>query len=521
MSLSNNSIMTLFGLLNTHLYDNFSRFNLQHLTKFNQEFKSEYLSFLNKDSETQFTTFNLEALSSFLFKLFTTRDPYSIGDFAINIITHAKSNSITWFDKNLIDFCSSFTLTQQNQPLTQQNQPLTQQNHPQQQNQPQNSTTPNTNTSTIATNAVDSSTLSSLTESSSINDTITLSKSDLLNLLAEFNKGQAIQLDNFFSKSITREIREQHFSDLKSLTETLVQFSNSKSINEAHTKNDVFPKSLNRDRFPAPFYKNDPQFVFDFNKLILSFQEEIMKFILIHQTKTILETEDLIKSKIDFIEAYDNNIKTKYSVLKDEIIKLHSEPLKISFEKINKLISKKGSQTVSFSNNVSSNSSKKSKNNKKTKKSNNNSLNRTKNLTSSPSSSFSSKTKTFNNHPNNNVQNNKQNIHSRNQVCFQPISNSSFIRTSAPEKRDFVSTYVTPNTRQYRQNKSYSLSNSSNASSFQHMNSYRTHSFSQQQQNQFQYQQQQKNYNLRSAPFNNSIQQSSRVPTHFNGYQSN
>ncbi len=473
---SDTSITTLFGLLNQHLYDNFARCNQQHLSKFNQEFKNEFIKFLNINAdEGCVQTFTTETLPKFLFKLFNTKDPYLIGDFAINIIRHAKSKNILWFDNNLKDFCKNFTLTIHHQ-----------QNIHQQQQQPTDSQSLNNNSTTIITNTISNDTHNDTTTQSTTtvtndssnqpdtmlfnnllpNDQITLSKTELLALLNDFNKTQSIQLNNFFNKSITTEIREQHFNDLKSLTDVLVHFSNAKSINEAHTKNNVFPKSLHLDRFPFPFYNNDPKYVHDYNKLIESFQKEIMNFILIHQTKTILETEDLIKSKLDFIESYDSNIKIKYSILKDEIVKSKSEILQNGFEKINKLIANKD--------NLSNSSSKpkfKHKKSKQNTKSTSKPSSRTQSVSrpSSPSIKQQQQQKNFNtsvanpnsklNKQQNTTDTNTKHFYSHNNRVRFPTNNySNFNQTQSLDNSNISSTYVTPNTRQYR-TKSPNLNN--------------------------------------------------------------
>ena len=91
---------------------------------------------------------------------------------------------------------------------------------------------------------------------------------------------------------------------------------------------------------------------------ILSFQNEIMKFINNHQSNTISETEKLIQEKLSFIEMYDNSIKDKYLILKDELTKRLKPSLEIGMEKLNKLIVENNKPSKTKSKNRSKSNSK-------------------------------------------------------------------------------------------------------------------------------------------------------------------
>ena len=474
---SQNAITTIFGLINIHLYDNFARFNNQSLGKFNNDFKTEILSYINYEQEKnkQHNTFNQIALSDFVYKWFNQFDPNESGDLVLNLIKHSKNNLVPWFNENLKQFCSNFTVTESQYrvqnlningtiitnsetiiPETQQ----TQSNLNSVQNPINNSSSSTVNN------------LQALINTNNSSDSILVSKADLREILNEFSNNQFKTLDSFFTKSISSTTKEEHFNELKSLTETLISFSNAKSINEAHSSANIFPKSVQRDRFPTAFYNKDPKFVNDFEKLILSFQNEIMKFINNHQSNTISETEKLIQEKLSFIEMYDNSIKDKYLILKDELTKRLKPSLEIGMEKLNKLIVENNKPSKTKSKNRSkSNSKPGSRSTSPIIINDNSTLN--KSNSSSTNNNFNRRKSNKNSDSNKTIVNNLNKM--KNNVHFpQKNVDSNFNNNLVLNK---ISSFDTPHIRKYNNNKSVAMNtlnnNLYNSNNNLHSNKYR------------------------------------------------
>jgi hypothetical protein len=491
---SQNAITTIFGVINTHLYDNFQRLNNQSLGKFNNDFQTEVLNYINHEQERNnlHSKFNLVSLSDFVYKLFNQFDPNESGDLQLNLIRHAKNHLVPWFNENLKDFCTNFTVSIQNTRLPNSNSiipnSVTTINETQQ-------VDPNLvqNNSETASSSSSISNIQSLLTTNNNSDSVLVSKADLRELLSEFTNNNNKYLDNFFSKSISTSTKEQHFNELKNLTQTLVHFSNAKSINEAHTSAKVFPKCISKENFPTGLYNDDPQFRYEFEELILSFQNQLMSFTNKHQSKIITETESLIQEKLKFIEIYDNSIKSKYSILKDEVVKKLKPSLEIGMEKVNKIIL-----------NINKSPKPKTK-----KKSNPNSKVGSRSTSPIIINDNNKLNKSNSSNKNNNQNRQKTNVQHAttskpNNVRFTPKTNES------NNNRNQISTFDTPYIRQYNKPNnpnlfSYSNRNNNNNNNNLNNNQYQYNQYHNNQQL-IQREPRQTSYNLRNSTFQHSKQ---------------
>ena len=80
------------------------------------------------------------------------------------------------------------------------------------------------------------------------------------------------------TNTMSISLKNEHFQTFNELIEKQNYLSNSLKINKTYIESKIFQKSIGSDKFPKPWFYNEPLYVDKFNDLITKFQNEIQHF---------------------------------------------------------------------------------------------------------------------------------------------------------------------------------------------------------------------------------------------------
>ena len=320
-------IRDLFNLLASHFHDKFVRLSDQSFTSWKQLYPdfSEFVVF-NDDK-----AFTLKNFSTLIQKILNQEDFLLIGDNAFQFVKLIREiqdiNQFSWLNSDLKAYCDSRVMTI-------------------------NSSVPLLipNSTTIVNETLN--TQETTNQSLSANDTIF--SQQLASLKNDFQS----QLNNFFACSLNVQVKDEHFSHLELLTNKHVTLNNSSTINQSYISHEVYATPLQSINFPAPWFKDDPIYLKDFNILINKFQKEIQQLQDKYLKEKLKTLDSEIKDKIDLISIFDKEASNKYHIMKDRAVSRHKLSLEASNNKIARLIEAKNNPTYESQNQNNSTNSK-------------------------------------------------------------------------------------------------------------------------------------------------------------------
>ena len=133
-------------------------------------------------------------------------------------------------------------------------------------------------------------------------------------------------------------MKNEHYQELEELLIKFTKSQNSLTVNKAYNTNSIFQATISKDRFPAPWLKNDPQFVQGFDQLITTFQAAIQTYNITYITDIANQQKKAVNDKIEFIGKFDSDATAKCTVLEDKVTTDLKKSLTKSMEKVNRLI---------------------------------------------------------------------------------------------------------------------------------------------------------------------------------------
>jgi hypothetical protein len=175
----------------------------------------------------------------------------------------------------------------------------------------------------------------------------------LSEVLKQFQSRSSHNRNNQPSNNKKNSLEDVKPENFKNLTESrefigtlfhkLARYENHLNVFNLHLNNKTTPSALFYNKFSQPFFTDIPDFVADYNKLILEFQIAVMKLIV----KYLEMRVSLIKSKLIAIKqnlAMNNpnkaSLDKEIDDLNESIKSSLSERFKFAIEKVNRCVSK-------------------------------------------------------------------------------------------------------------------------------------------------------------------------------------